>query len=33
MSRTCQAAFACFLFAMFVVPSTAFAHVVPGDAA
>lgn len=31
MSRTCQALFAAFLFAMFVVPSTAFAHVVPGD--
>jgi len=31
MSRTCQALFAAFLFAMFVVPSTAFAHVVAGD--
>jgi urease accessory protein len=31
MSRTSQALFAVFLFVLFVVPSTAFAHVVPGD--
>ena len=31
MSRFCQALFAVFLFAIFVVPSTAFGHVVPGD--
>lgn len=31
MSRTCQTLIAAFLLAIFVVPSTAFAHVVAGD--